>query len=241
MSETKPLIACSHLKKSFLDGAQRIEVLKDLNLNVDKGEMISIIGPSGSGKTTLLNILACLDRPTCGEVTIDGVILNGMTDEELSKIRRHKIGMVFQEFYLLPSLSALENVEVPMIFDDVSEAKRKVRAAKLLSLVELSDRTHNRPAELSGGEKQRVAIARALANDPAIILADEPTGNLDTAAGKKIVMLLKKIAEEKEKAVVMVTHDPDAASQNHRVLVMRDGLVEQEIRKESAVKAVEFS
>ena len=231
MSKTKTLVACSSIKKSFLDGAQRIEVLKDVNLSVDGGEMISIIGPSGSGKTTLLNVLACLDRPTSGEVSIDGGVVNNLSDDELSMIRRHKIGMVFQEFYLLPSLSALENVEVPMIFDDIPETKRRERAAELLALVELSDRTHNRPGELSGGEKQRVAIARALANDPLIILADEPTGNLDTAAGKKIVTFLRRIAKEREKAVLMVTHDPDAALQADRVLVLRDGFVHQEIKK----------
>lgn len=226
------LVACSYVKKSFLDGPRRIEVLKDVNLSAAKGEMIAIVGPSGSGKTTLLNILACLDRPTSGEVSIEDVVVNQLSDDELSKIRRHKIGMVFQDFYLMPSLSALENVEVPMIFADVLEAERKERAAKLLMLVELSDRAHYRPWELSGGEQQRVAIARALANDPMIILADEPTGNLDTATGRKIVTLLRRIAEERDKAVLMVTHDPEAALQAHRVLVLKNGVVHQEINRE---------
>jgi putative ABC transport system ATP-binding protein len=241
MSKNSVLVSCINVKRSFLDGAKRIDVLKDVNLNVEKGEIIAIIGPSGSGKTTLLNIMACLDRPTSGQVYVDHVIVNKLNDDQLSKIRRHKIGMVFQEFYLLPSMSALENVEVPMIFDDVPENKRKERAAELLALVGLMDRTHNRPGELSGGEKQRVAIARAIANDPTIILADEPTGNLDRITSFKIVTLLKKIAEEHEKAVIMVTHDPDAALQTHRVLILRDGFVHQEIKKEAITESKETS
>jgi len=224
------LVLCSHVKRSFVDGPQIIEVLKDVNLSASKGEMISIVGPSGSGKTTLLNIIACLDRPTSGEVYIEEALTNQLSDNELSKIRRRKIGMIFQDFYLLPTLSAIENVEVPMIFDDVSEAERKKRAIELLDLVGMSDRVHYTPRELSGGEKQRVAIARALANDPPIVLADEPTGNLDTAAGRKIVALLKNIAERK-KAVLMVTHDPEAALQAHRVLILKNGVVQQELKE----------
>lgn len=228
MLQSENLVACSHVKRIFFDGPRRIEVLKDVNLHVAKGEMIAVVGPSGSGKTTLLNIMACLDKPTSGEVSIEGVIINQLSDDELSKIRRHKIGMMFQDFYLLPSLTTLENVEVPMIFDDVLETERKERAAKLLSLVELSDRAHYRPWELSGGEQQRVAIARALSNDPKIILADEPTGNLDTTTGRRIVTLLRKIVEKRDKAILMVTHDPDAALRAHKVWILRGGVLHAE-------------
>ena len=217
---------CSHVKKTFIDGLRVVEVLKDVNLKVSKGEFVSILGPSGSGKTTLLHIIACLDKPTGGEVFIEGVPISKMDDDELSEIRKHKIGMVFQDFYLLPALSALENVEVPMIFGNVPEEERRKKAAELLDLVGLSDRAYYGPGALSSGEKQRVQIARALANDPSILLADEPTGYLDTKTGSKIVGLLKSIAEDLGRTVLMVTHDPEAASISHRILQLRNGVIE---------------
>lgn len=219
------VIICSHVKRSFMDGLREVEVLKDVNLNVSRGEFVSVVGPSGSGKTTLLHIIACLDKPTSGEVFIEGALINKMSDDELSEVRRHKIGMVFQDFYLLSALSALENVEVPMIFDNVPEEKRKKKATELLDLVELSDRAYHGIGALSSGEKQRVQIARALANDPSIILADEPTGYLDTKTGSKIVKLLKRIAEDLGRTVLMVTHDLEAASVSHRTLQLKNGII----------------
>jgi len=218
-------VTCSHVKRTFLDGSRTVEVLKDVNLNASRREFISIQGPSGSGKTTLLHIVAGLDRPTSGDVFIEGVLLNETSDEELSKIRRQKIGMVFQEFYLLPALSVLENVEVPMIINSVSEEERKKRAVRLLELVGLSNCAYREARTLSSGEKQRVQIARALANDPSIILADEPTGYLDTRTGRKIVELLKSIAENLDRTVLMVTHDSEAASLTHRILLLRKGIL----------------
>jgi len=231
MHEGKTVIRCSHVRRSYLDGLRVIEVLKDVNFDVSRGEIVSIVGPSGSGKTTLLNIIACLDKPTSGEVFIEDIAVNRLDDDRLSEIRRHKIGMVFQDFYLLPALSTLENVEAPMIFNNMPEERRKERAAELLALVELSNYAHHTPWELSSGEKQRAQIARALANDPPIILADEPTGNLDTTVGGKIVELLKNLAEDRDKTVLMATHDPGAASQTHRVLLLRDGVVQQRFKE----------
>jgi putative ABC transport system ATP-binding protein len=204
---------------------REIEVLRDVNLSLSDGELVSIIGPSGSGKTTLLNIVSCLEKPTDGEVVIGGEMVNSLNDEELSMIRRLHIGMIFQEFYLLPELSALENVELPMILNGVPEGERKERAGMLLASIGLGNRTEYRPGELSKGEQQRVTIARALANDPSLILADEPTGNLDTETGERIVEILRTMADS-EKAVLMVTHNLEQAFQvSHRVLNLERGVL----------------
>jgi putative ABC transport system ATP-binding protein len=224
MTSEEPAIHCFHLKRSFVDGSQEREVLKDINLNVARGEIVCIMGPSGSGKTTLLHIVSCLDKPTAGEVYIDGALANGLNDDEMSKIRKRKIGMIFQDFYLLPTLSATENLEVPMIFDGMKEEERKNKATELLKLVDLSDCEHYIPQELSSGDKQKIAIARALANDPPIILADEPTGNLEANTAKDIVELLKSLTE-RGKAVLMVTHDTNIASYADRVLLLRNGVL----------------
>ena len=206
-----------------------IEVLRDVNLSASKGEFVSIVGPSGSGKTTLLHIIACLDRPTNGEVFIEGIPTSKLDDDRLSEIRRRKIGMIFQDFYLLPAYSALENLEVPMVFNNVSKEKREQRARELLELVGLSSRVHHKPGELSSGEKQRVQIARALTNNPSVILADEPTGNLDTKTGKDIVELLKSLSQDENRAILVVTHDMEIASHADRTLLLEKGAIRSEL------------
>ncbi|MFQ5981308.1 MAG: ABC transporter ATP-binding protein [Candidatus Heimdallarchaeota archaeon] len=231
----EPILLAENVKRSFRDGTNVIEVLQGVNLRVEAGELIAIVGASGSGKTTLLNILSVLDSPDDGSVKIQGREVTGLKDDDLTMIRRHEVGMVFQDFYLLPTLSAIENVEVPMIFADVAEKKRKDRAYELLEIVDMTSHAHHRPDELSGGQKQRVAIARAIANDPAILYADEPTGNLDTAKGQEILDLFASIKKMQDKAIVMVTHDPEAATRADRVLLLRDGVVSQEISAESLV------
>jgi len=226
MEEDKTVIECSNITRTFLDGPREIQVLRDVSFGVGRAEMVSIIGPSGSGKTTLLNIIACLDRPTSGKVYIEDVDATRLSDEDLSGIRSRKIGMVFQDFFLMPDLSVAENAEVPLIFDSVPQAKRRRRVAEMLSLLGLSDRAHFRPAELSSGEQQMVAIARALANDPVIILADEPTGNLDTMSGTKIVELLRSLTKTQNKSVLLCTHDLEAAKKADRILRLKTGVVQ---------------
>lgn len=195
----------------------------DVNLEVRKGESIAIKGPSGSGKTTLLTILGCLDRPTTGKMLLDGVEVSDLPENKLYQIRRDKIGFVFQSFNLMPYLSAVENVELPMESTIESKVERREKASKLLGMVGLSDREDHRPGKLSAGQQQRVAIARALANDPAILLADEPTGNLDSKSKIEIIRLIKKLNTEKGMTVIMVTHDNRIASMSGRVTVIKDG------------------
>jgi len=220
------VVVCSHVSRSFqIDRTTAIDVLKDVNLKVKGGEMVSIVGPSGSGKTTLLNIIGCLSKPTRGEVLIGGISISGLSDDELSDIRRLKIGTIFQDFYVLEAMTSLQNIEIPMILNHISTAQRRKRADELLSIVGLYDRRHHKPSNLSHGEKQRVAIARALANDPPILLADEPTGNLDVKTGEKIVRLLLDLTDDLEKAVLMVTHDLDAARKSDRVLRLEGGVL----------------
>ncbi len=217
------------LNKVYRLGGRQIRALSDVNLKVEKGEFVSIMGPSGSGKTTLLNILGCLDRPTYGKVVLDGVDVTKVPERELYKIRRHKVGFVFQNFNLLPYLSAIENVELPMEGTGKSKEEKRKRARELLKLVGLSEREKHRPLRLSSGEQQRVAIARALANNPAIILADEPTGNLDSKTGHEIVKLLGKLNMEQGTTIIMVTHDSSKASLAGRILFLSDGrLLEKE-------------
>ncbi|MFX0114023.1 MAG: ABC transporter ATP-binding protein [Candidatus Hodarchaeota archaeon] len=232
---TEPILLAENIKRSFRDGSNVIDVLQGVNLRVEAGELVAIVGASGSGKTTLLNILSVLDRPDEGSVRIQGREVVGLKDDDLTMIRRYEVGMIFQDFYLLPTLSAIENVEVPMIFADVPEKKRKDRAYELLEIVDMTSHAHHRPDELSGGQKQRVAIARAIANEPAILFADEPTGNLDTAKGQEILNLFVKLKNMQGKAIVMVTHDPEAATRADRVLLLRDGIVGKEISAESLI------
>ena len=199
-----------------------VPALRGINLKIRKEEFVSIMGPSGSGKTTLMNLIGCLDRPTEGEIYIANKNIAKLGDDELAKLRREKIGFVFQQFNLIPRLTALENVELPMWFAGLSKKKRRERAIELLKLVGLEKRINHKPAELSGGERQRVSIARALANNPEIILADEPTGNLDTKTGKEIIEILKDLNKQ-GKTIVLVTHDETFAKEAERIIKIRDG------------------
>ena len=217
------ILEIEKLDKVYKLGGRQIRALSDVNLKVEKGEFLSIMGPSGSGKTTLLNILGCLDRPTYGKVILDGIDVTKVSERELCKIRRHKVGFIFQNFNLLPYLSAIENVELPMEGTGKSKEEKRKRARELLKLVGLSEREKHRPLRLSSGEQQRVAIARALANNPAIVLADEPTGNLDSKTGYEIVRLLGKLNIEQGTTIIMVTHDSHKAAHASRMLFLSDG------------------
>ncbi len=204
----------------------RVKALRGVSLTVKRGEFVSVMGPSGCGKTTLLNMIGGLDNPTDGRVIIDGIDVTNMGEGELAKLRREKIGFVFQFFNLVPLLTALENVELPMIFTGkLSEAEIERRAAELLQLVGLGERMHHRPPQMSGGEQQRVAIARALANEPSIILADEPTGNIDRETGWKIIRLMKGLNETLEQTFIIVTHDPSIAQTSEKTFYMVDGQI----------------
>jgi len=226
MSEV--VLRTENVSKTFTMGKRKVQALSNLNLQVNKGEFIAIMGPSGSGKTTLLNVLGCLDKPTDGKVVLDGVDVAKLPEKELCKVRRNKIGFIFQTFNLLPYLSALENVELPMESTKKSKSERKTRARKLLEVVGLAGREVHRPQRLSAGEQQRVAIARALANEPTIILADEPTGNLDTKNKYEIVRLLGNLNIDSGTTIVMVTHDSQIASQTERMLLLQDGRITKE-------------
>jgi putative ABC transport system ATP-binding protein len=221
MSET--VLETEELDKFFKLGGREIRALSDVNLQIKKGEFVSIMGPSGSGKTTLLNMLGCLDKPTHGKVVIDGIDVTGIPEKRLYEIRKNKIAFIFQTFNLLPYLSAAENVELPMEGTRRHKGERRARARVLLKMVGLSEREDHRPQRLSAGEQQRVAIARALANNPAIILADEPTGNLDQKTGLEIVRLLGKLKVDQGTTIIMVTHDNRMASQTERILFLSDG------------------
>lgn len=216
------------LSKTYTLGKRNVPALSNVNLQVNKGEFVAIMGPSGSGKTTLLNVLGCLDKPTAGSVLLDGVDVAKMAEKELYKIRKSKIGFIFQTFNLLPYLNARENVELPMEGTTASKSERKQRASELLGMVGLSGREEHRPHRLSAGEQQRVAIARALANNPAIILADEPTGNLDAKNKREIVTLLANLNLKQETTIIMVTHDGQVAAHTERVLLLKDGRVLKE-------------
>jgi len=211
------------LDKVYKLGGRKVRALSDVNLQVKRGDFISIMGPSGSGKTTLLNMLGCLDKPTLGKVVLDGVDVTEVPEKNLYKIRRHKIGFIFQTFNLMPYLNAVENVELPMECTKKSRGEKKKRAHELLKMVGLSEREEHRPHRLSAGEQQRVAIARALANNPAIVLADEPTGNLDSKTGDEIVRLLSKLSIDQATTIIMVTHDSHVASRASRMLFLNDG------------------
>jgi putative ABC transport system ATP-binding protein len=226
MSEA--VLRTEKLFKTYEMGKRKIPALYDLNLQVNRGEFVAIMGPSGSGKTTLLNVLGCLDKPTSGKVILDDVDAANLPERELYKIRRDKIGFVFQTFNLLPYLNAAENVELPMENTKKTKSERRKKARELLKLVGLEGREEHRPQRLSAGEQQRVAIARALANDPAIILADEPTGNLDTQNKYEIVRLLANLNIERGTTVIMVTHDSQVASHTERMFLLKDGKILKE-------------
>jgi putative ABC transport system ATP-binding protein len=220
------VIKVENIKKKYLMGEVELEVLKGINMTVKKGDSLSIMGPSGSGKSTLLQIMGCLDKPTSGKLYIDGVDTSTMTDDKLAEIRGKKVGFVFQFFFLIPTLSAIENVELPMIFNGLSASERRERSSELLELVGLAERADHKPAELSGGERQRVAIARALANDPSIIFADEPTGNLDSKSGEEVIKLLMKL-NKKGYTIIVVSHDVYIARHARRIIYLKDGIIEK--------------
>jgi putative ABC transport system ATP-binding protein len=225
-----PMIEFDRVTKQF-DGRRDVTALRDLSLSIAKGEMVSIIGPSGSGKSTLLNLVGGLDRPTAGEVRVAGQALSGLSDDDLTKVRRDSIGFIFQFFNLLPTLSCLENVGLPLHLRGWPRAKVQERAGELLTLVQLAHRLHHLPEELSGGERQRVAIARALSIYPPILLADEPTGNLDTHTGHDILTLIRDLHARLGATVVIVTHDMNVARSCGRTIALRDGEIVEDVRR----------
>ena len=225
MSNNNVVVDAKDLTKVFTMGDVEVHALRGLTAQIKRGEVISIMGPSGSGKTTLMNILGCLDRPTSGEYCLDGESVANLKDEQLAGIRNRKVGFVFQSFNLLPRSTALTNVELPLRYSPPNGRKRRELAKEALVEVGLGDRISHRPNELSGGQQQRVAIARALVNEPAIIMADEPTGNLDSKSGDEIMELLMKLNQEKGTTLIIVTHDPEIAEQTQRIIHIRDGVV----------------
>jgi putative ABC transport system ATP-binding protein len=226
---SKPVLQLENLSKTYTLGKRGVPALTNLNLTVNAGEFVSIMGPSGSGKTTLLNVIGCIDKPTNGKLLLDGVDASELPENQLYKIRRDKMGFVFQTFNLLPYLNARENVELPMEGQGKSKVEQKKRASELLALVGLSGREEHRPQRLSAGEQQRVAVARALANDPAIILADEPTGNLDSQNKQGIIKLLANLNLMQRTTIIMVTHDAQAARNTERMLLLKDGKIVKEL------------
>ncbi len=221
-----PVIDVRNLTKVYKMGSMTVHALRGVTLQVMPGEMTAIMGPSGSGKSTLMNQLGCLDQPTSGEYYLDGTLVSKLKERGLTSIRRHKIGFVFQTYNLLARTSALANVQLPMIYAGIGRRERRRRAAQALEMVGLSDRLHHQPSELSGGQQQRVAIARALVTQPAIILADEPTGNLDSRSGEEIMAIFQKLNLERGNTIILVTHSDEIARHAQRIIHMRDGVVE---------------
>ncbi|MBQ6442231.1 MAG: ABC transporter ATP-binding protein [Lachnospiraceae bacterium] len=213
------------VKKYFIDTPNEISALRGVDLTVYEGEFLAVVGASGSGKSTLMNIIGTLDRPTEGQYTLDGVDTNAAKDTELSNIRNQKVGFVFQTYNLIARTSALMNVELPMLYAGMSRKERNERAEELLRMVGMEDRMKHRPEELSGGQKQRVAIARAMGNDPSIILADEPTGALDSSTGRMVMDLFHRLHQEKGKTIVLITHSPELAEETERIITLKDGAV----------------
>ena len=220
----KQLISLKNICRSYRNGEQELQVLKNINLEIGEGEFVAIMGPSGSGKSTLMNTIGMLDTPTSGEYYLEGQEVARLGEKQLAQVRNQQIGFVFQQFFLLSKMDAVQNVELPLIYAGVPAAQRRKMAEEYLSKVELTDRIHHLPSELSGGQKQRVAIARALVNDPSIILADEPTGALDSKTGSQIMELLVELNEE-GKTIIMVTHEPEIAAYAKRQIVIRDGVI----------------
>jgi putative ABC transport system ATP-binding protein len=220
-----PLIEVKDLKKIYRMGTVEVHALRGVTLEVEEGEYLAIMGPSGSGKSTLMHIIGCLDTPTEGIYLLEGMKVHELSEPELAEVRKSKIGFVFQNFNLLPRLTAIENVSLPMVYRGVPAKERRRRAMELLELVGLGERANHRPTELSGGEAQRVAIARALSNNPRILLADEPTGNLDTKTGEEILSIFEEL-NRMGRTVIVVTHDPEVARRAKRIVRLRDGIVE---------------
>jgi len=224
----EPILAVRNLSKTYMQGKIPVHALTDVSFDVEKGEFLSIVGPSGSGKSTLLSMIGLLDKPTGGSVLIDGIEITKASEREAPRIRREKIGFVFQHFNLIPTLTALENIDIAMRFARVPKGRRRERAIDLLEQMGLRERMNHKPSELSGGEQQRVSIARAMANHPAIILADEPTGEVDTKTRDMIVGILKSLSE-KGQTILVVTHDTAVADRTSRIITMRDGSIASDI------------
>ena len=223
------IIETKNLKRLFQVGSETVEALQGINLSVEKGEFVSIMGPSGSGKTTLMNIIGCLDTPSQGTYYLNNQLVNELDDDELASIRNKEIGFVFQSFHLLAKNSALNNVMLPMKYAGIKESEAEKRAIDVLDKVGLSDRTSHAPSELSGGQQQRVAIARALVNNPSIIFADEPTGNLDSQTGDDVMNLFKELNSQGQ-TIILITHEEDVARQSKRIINIRDGLIESDLK-----------
>ncbi|HWB91215.1 MAG TPA: ABC transporter ATP-binding protein [Puia sp.] len=233
LTTAQPIIHLQDIRKSYFMGKQALPVLKGLSLDIFKNEYVALMGPSGSGKSTLMNILGCLDTPTSGLYVLNGQDVSRMADDHLADVRNIEIGFVFQQFNLLPRLTAVENVALPLVYAGVPRKERTERAMAVLEKVSLADRSHHRPNELSGGQSQRVAIARALINNPSIILADEPTGNLDTKTSVEIMDIFSSI-QSAGNTVVLVTHEEDIANYSHRIVRLRDGVIESDRRRSAA-------
>ena len=225
MNETRPLISVDKLEKVYQMGTELVRALQGVSLHIARGEYVAIMGPSGSGKSTLMNILGCLDTPSKGVYELNGKLVSDMSDDELAYIRNREIGFVFQTFNLLPRADALHNVELPLIYRGVGSRERRERSVQSLESVGLGDRMHHKPNEMSGGQRQRVAIARALVNNPSILLADEPTGNLDTRTGEEIMEIFDHLNREGH-TIILVTHEETVASHSHRIIRLRDGRIE---------------
>lgn len=223
------VIKIRNIKRDFPLGLEVVKVLKGIDLDIEKGEYVALMGPSGSGKSTLMNLLGCLDTPTSGTYELNGVDVSSMSDDELAEIRNKEIGFVFQTFNLLPRTTALDNVALPMVYAGASKSERHQRAKEVLKDVGLSDRMDHKPSQLSGGQRQRVAVGRALVNKPSIILADEPTGNLDSVTSLEIMQLFDAI-HEAGNTVIVVTHEEDIAKHTHRIIRMKDGRIESDVR-----------
>ncbi len=227
MSKADYVIEAYNLTKTYQMGEVEVQALRGVSFKIERGEVVAIMGPSGSGKSTMMNTLGCLDRPTSGEYFLDGEAVAQMTDDQLASVRNRKVGFVFQSFNLLSRQTALFNVELPLRYAGLTEGRRE-RAAEALTAVGLGDRMMHRPTELSGGQQQRVAIARAIVNNPAIIMADEPTGNLDSKVGREIMSLLLNLNKERGTTLIIVTHDPTIAEQTQRIIRLRDGLLDDD-------------
>ncbi len=230
--DKKWVIVTRGIKRNYDMGGEVVHALRGVDVAVGRNEYVAIMGPSGSGKSTLMNIIGCLDTPSAGEYWLNGTLVSSMSDDQLARIRNKEIGFVFQTFNLLPRATALHNVELPLVYAGVSADERRKRARQALERVQLADRMDHRPNELSGGQRQRVAIARALVNEPSILLADEPTGNLDSATSEEIMKVFEELANQGQ-TVIMVTHEPDIAAHARRVVVLRDGLVSTDDRREA--------